>query len=155
MLIFPIVKCTCQKRRHLMIKKQRIYRLFAVLIMATVLFPIVTGIGCTVIVYEDGTGWDTCNSEHISRERVLRSQANCQPLELSFVSEAAYQNWMTWASGRIQTIANEYSRGWWEHKLAEIERQRYPPGQSGIVDLSSTTTEGGHTGGGSKGGGGK
>lgn len=123
------------------------------LIMATVLFPIVAGIGCSVTVYEDGTA-RTSQGYYVSREAVLAGQSGCLqcPIDVRFASQAAYDNFMAWARNYIAALG--YRNPPYEERLQRLEQARYPPGTAGIV-LPSTTTEGGHTGGGAKSGGGK
>jgi hypothetical protein len=117
----------------------------------------IVNIGCRniITIQEDGSGRD-CSGEYWGPTAAVRALGSCRgSTTLEFTSETAYQNFMSRASQSIQSMEDGYSKSYLQQELDAIERGRYPPGRSGIVDFPSTTTEGSFGTGGSSGGGGK
>jgi hypothetical protein len=125
-------------------KRPHKYSLISLFILFTVFMPaIITVSGCygdMVTIQEDGSG-RSCFG-YMSRGHVLRQMGSCiGSYEFSFTSEAAYQNFMAWAREEVNSISDAGTRNEYEETLRRMERERYPPGRSGVHEYPSTTTE--------------
>jgi len=126
-------------------KRPHKYSLISLMILFAVFMPVViTASGCyggSVTIQEDGSGRD-CSGRYMSRQAVLMDMGSCVgSTTYLFTSETAYQNFMAWAREHVNGISDAGTRTEYEMILASQERQRYPPGRSGMHEFPSITTE--------------